>query len=217
MKTKFDLKYVLIIILFLSVCVVSWNSYFKVYLYKDTVSIHGFPRTIGNWTSEEVELSKTEYAVLETKNAFIRHYHLPSGENVNFFVVYSQRNRKVSHPPEICYTGGGTMAISKKTQSIHIATKDDPKGIDLPFNNLVMDGLGMQQSLMYWFKVGDEFTASYWKQQMLIAFKTLMGKPSSSALIRISTVVKNNDIAGAEKTLREFAGLITPYLRTYLP
>jgi len=70
---------------------------------------------------------------------------------------------------------------------------------------------------MYWFKVGDEFTASYGRQQILIALKSLMGKPSSSALIRISTVIKDSDVDSAEKLLQDFAKLIIPHLEKYLP
>ena len=74
-----------------------------------------------------------------------------------------------------------------------------------------------QHVAVYWFKIGDTYTASYWKQQVKIALNFFMGKNSSSALIRISTSIKNNDEAQADQNVQEFAKLIVPSLLEHLP
>ena len=69
----------------------------------------------------------------------------------------------------------------------------------------------------YWFKVVDSFTASYWKQQGLIAMKTLSGKPASSALIRVSSTIKGKDEAMSIADMKEFSRLIIPHIQKYMP
>jgi len=46
-----NIKYILILALLGVACAVSWNVYFKVYTQTDTVSIHSFPKQIGQWKS----------------------------------------------------------------------------------------------------------------------------------------------------------------------
>lgn len=212
-KKTFSIKYVVIILLFIVSGIISWKNYFSVYTGHDSVDIKLFPKTINGWTSEDIEITEKEFEILETKNAFIREYTSPTGQNVMLYIIYSEKNRKVSHPPEICYRGSGLSVISKTPDKIKIARQNK----ELEVFNLLFEKFDEHHVIFYWFKVGDTFTRSYWKQQMLIAVKTLMGKPASSALIRLSTVVENNDIKVSEADIKEFAQLILPYFKQYIP
>ena len=84
-------------------------------------------------------------------------------------------------------------------------------------NRLSLAKGNAKEIAFYWFKVGDTFTPNYWKQQALIALKTLFGKPASSALIRLSADVFKNDEASAAKRIKEFANLAIPEMFKYLP
>ena len=190
---------------------VSWNFYFKEYNAKDTVDIHVFPKTIGEWDSEELLITEKEYAILETRNAFVRNYLTKSGKEVLLYIIYSENNRKVSHPPEVCYTGGGVSILEKNSRSV--GSEDGQFDV---VQMHMQDG-PHEQFVYYWFKVGDSFTPSYWQQQMLIAWKTLIGKPSSSAMIRVSTFVENGKRNEAIAKVEEFIQVIQPHLPKYLP
>jgi len=100
MKTN-NYSYWFILILFLAVGTFSWRIYFKSYVQSDNLSIHHFPKVIGDWNSEDLPISDDEKALLETDNVFVRRYANSNDEEVFLFIVYSQNNRKVSHPPEI--------------------------------------------------------------------------------------------------------------------
>ena len=84
-------------------------------------------------------------------------------------------------------------------------------------NNLTLSLRGERYLSFYWFKVGDSFTSNYWKQQILIAIKTLLGKSPSSALIRVSGNKFTGDPAESKQTLTNFVKLIIPQIRIYLP
>lgn len=213
MKINVNKSFFFVTALLLASSIISWNLYFKDFTQKDTVSIHNFPKDIGPWTSKELTISEDEYAILETHNAFVREYSRLDGTKVYLFIVYSQNNRKVSHPPEVCYTGGGASILEKATDVVSVADQN----LLLEINRVSLETKLEKQLVFYFFKVGNSYTANYWKQQLLIAVKTLFGRPSSSALIRVSIPVADNEIATASSKAKDFIGLIVPLLSRYLP
>jgi len=212
MKTN-NFSYWFILVLFLAAGTLSWRVYFKSYVQSDNLSIHHFPKVIGNWVSEDLPISDDEKALLETDNVFVRRYTNSTDEEVFLFIVYSENNRKVSHPPEICYTGGGATILSSVSDSI----PSDSQDLSIDVRRLKIERGRIIQIFAYWFKVGDSFTSSYWRQQGLIALKSLLGQPASSALIRISSTVKNDNDADATLRIKKFGKLIIPHLKFYLP
>ncbi len=207
-------KNVLIIIVIIVISIfVSWSSFWGQYGQRDTVNIHYFPRQLGGWTSREMHISENDYEILETKNAFSRIYQSPQGEKIMLFIVYSQYNRKVSHPPEICYTGSGVTILNKTGMDFNLG----PKAGHLGVARLTGQEGRAKIMIYYWFKVGSSFTPNYWKQQIMIALGSLLGRPVSSAMVRLSVVVDPRDPAKADRTALKFTELITPHLNQYLP
>ncbi len=192
----------------------SFNLYFKTAYQEDTVSIDTFPRTIGTWISQDLPISKEDLSILETKNAFVRRYtNTVGGGEVYLFLVYSQHNRKVAHPPEICYLGSGVSII----ENVHDPITVDYKNLTIPTNRLKLLRKKFEHIAFYWFKVGDKLTSNYLEQQLLIAFNALLGQKKGSALIRISADVNSADQGEAIRNIKSFANLITPSLFRHLP
>ena len=208
-----DKKFIFIIILLILASIFSWRFNFKQYVQEDTVSIHSFPKEINGWKSQELEITDDEYAILETRNAFVRKYSSASGQEITLFIIYSQSNRKVSHPPEICYTGGGNTVVSKEIRDIR---NTDGKML-IKANKLYLESSSVNQISFYWFKVGSKFTSNYWKQQFLIALNNILGKQVSSALIRVSSVIDEGDAVKSEKDVIDFSRLIISDLFKHLP
>jgi len=205
--------YWLTVVIFAVSIIVSWNFYFKKYSQADTINIHEFPYAIGEWQGADLKISEEEYAILETRNAFARKYVDPQGNNVYLLIVYSQNNRKVSHPPEICYTGSGVDILANHLAVIHLADQN----LAIQANMLFLEKGEVQQVSYYWFKVGGAYTANYWRQQFLIAVNTLLGRPASSALIRVAANVGEGGMEAARARTERFVGQISPHLKTYLP
>lgn len=212
-KNQIERSSVVLLAAFLVAGLVSWTLFFKQYHQRDTVNVHLFPNTIGQWTATELPITDTEYAILETRNAFVRQYKHPDGREVLLFIVYSQNNRKVSHPPEICYTGSGATILNRKRVSMNVASQSLP----LQANQLTVELGDTSQLSYYWFKVGDTFTPDYWRQQFLIAIKSLIGKPASSALIRVSANAEAGKPEEAAKVVGEFTSEAFLLLLKYLP
>ncbi len=208
-----DKNFGIIVCLLLISGIISWVLYFKEYTQVDTVDITKFPKSISGWTAEDLPISKEEYDILETHNVVARRYKNIQNEPIYLLIVYSQHNRKISHPPEVCYTGGGVTILENVKDKIPVSAG---KNI-ISANRLLLELRGTKQFSYYWFKVGDSFTANYWNQQALIAVKTLFGQPHSSALIRISSDISKNDEKGAIDRIKYFTNLILNDLNRYLP
>ncbi len=190
---------------------VAWSMFAQDHEETDAVNVHSFPTTIGAWQSEEIPISESDYAILETRNAFVRVYRNPQGEEVMLYIIYSQTNRRVAHPPEICYSGGGATIISKFPEKI----TDAPRPVTA--NRLLIDYPSYQQVMYYWFKIGTTFTPSYWMSQGLIAYKNLTRQPSSSALIRLTSTVAGDNPDASARVIRDFARELLPVLPEFLP
>ena len=194
--------------------VISWFLFFKQAVEKDTIDINHFPKMIGTWDSVDLRITKDEFAILETKNAFVRLYtNSVDKTKIYLYLVYSQTNRKVAHPPEICYTGSGLTII----EDVHDTIPVQYKNLTIQTNRLRMTKGNLTQIAYYWFKVGDRFTSNYWKQQVLIVFYTLVGRHPSSALVRVSADVVGNDVNKTVMNIKSFIDLIAPKLFLYLP
>jgi EpsI family protein len=199
-----------IAVLILVICaIVGFNSYLPArFASPGKIKVSDFPMTIGEWSATEIPLSDRDYEILETKNLFVREYKNRKGESVYLYLIYSEDNRKASHPPEVCYLGSGITITDKS--SIRISDS-------LIVNRLILEKSKVRQLVIYWFKAGSLYTDKYLKQQIKIVLNRIFGKPTSSALIRISTDIKNNDPDAALALVKSFFTKIAPLLETYLP
>ncbi len=207
-------RYFVLISLILACGLFGWSRYFRTYNDREAVILHDFPKEIGPWEARDLPISEREYEILETRNVFIREYtNRHNGKKVFLFIVYSGENRKVSHPPEICYTGGGATILKNTKESIDLAGSDK----SITANNLELTLGEEKQFSFYWFKAGrDRFTSNYWKQQGLLALNALTGRSTSSALIRVSSEMGNNEEETLQ-TIRSFIQKIVPFLYEFLP
>lgn len=204
---------IFIIFLLIITMVLSWGFYFYTFQNHDIVDIKNFPLTIEDWTYQNLPINKTDLAELETNKVFLRQYTNKANKSVYLYVAYSQSNQNASNPPEVVYLNPNISIVDKGKKNIIIASSS----ITFKVNWLLLDNNENQQMAYYWFKVGDVYTHSYWKEQVLAAFNNLSGKKTGNALIRISTDIVNGHQEEAIKLLNEFACLIVPELYKHLP
>jgi EpsI family protein len=168
------------------------------------------PNVIGGWMGQEVHIDDFVTQILETNDVMQRNYSNPLFDNrpVQLAVVFSPSNRKVAHPPEVCYTGGGWEVMDKRM----VSRDGIPEMVRLSLH------LGRRQDLVYYcFKAGEDFTASYYRQQFNIVRNMVRREAASSALVRISTIVHESEsVETADRRLAEFARLAMPILEQVL-
>ncbi|MFH1282035.1 MAG: exosortase C-terminal domain/associated protein EpsI, partial [bacterium] len=156
----------------------------------------------------DIPIPENDYAILETRNLFVREYKNKQGQFVYLYLIYSEDNRKVSHPPEICLLGSGMTIVEK-----------NPIQLTSPIKamKLIVEKEKIPQMYIYWFKAGNVYTDNYIKQQMKIVIDRMLGKRTAGAMIRISTDLKTNDKEEAFNLLKSFSNEISPLLAKYIP
>lgn len=201
--------FVVVILILLIASIVSITSYFPSKSgSKKEIQMADFPREVGEWISEDIPLSKLDYAILETDNLIMRNYKNLKVDIINLYIIYSQDNRKVGHPPEICLQGAGATVINKSAINITNSIKA---------TELIIENNASKELVVYWYKVGKINTNSYLKQQLRQVIDKIMGKNSPIALIRVLTVIKNNDSEAALDKVKAFCRVIEPLLNKYVP
>ena len=96
----------------------------------DSLDIRIFPYVVGEWQGKELQVTEKEYDILETRNLISREYISSSDEKVYLFIIYSETNRGVFHPPEVCMMGGGVKIVDKRSEKI------DARGYRFSVNKL---------------------------------------------------------------------------------
>lgn len=170
--------------------------------------VSDFPQKIGGWSSTDVKVSDDVYRILETRNLFVREYKNAKGDSVFLYIVYSEDNRKVSHPPEVCLMGSGMSIVDKSSI---------PVSDSITANKLLVETANSRELVVYWFKAGSLNTDKYLKQQFKIVLGRLLGKRTSGALIRLSADIKNDNRQKTLNLLKSFISQIEPLLSKYVP
>ena len=135
-------------------------------------SLFGYPR----------ELDDNTLTILETRDYFYRQYVGGGTAPVDFCVIFSQDNRKGTHPPDLCMQGSGDGILSKGDLTIDGVEGRGP----VQCRELIVQAGARRQYVLYTYKCGREYTSSFWRQQWAILTNGLLKRDSSGALIRVS-------------------------------
>src|SRR4030043_2147656 len=152
--------FVIVVLVLVAVSVIGMISYLPTrFDITSKIKVSDFPMEIGEWKATDMPLSERDYEILETRNLFIRDYKNKKGDSVYLYVIYSEDNRKVSHPPEVCLMGSGVNILDKSL----IDVTDD-----INANKLIVEKGDSRQLVVYWFKAGKLYTDKYIKQQLKV-------------------------------------------------
>jgi len=166
------------------------------------------------WRGYDHTLDDRTLAVLETRDYLYRRYIPTAGgaAPMELTIVFSEDNRKGTHPPDLCIEGTGQDIIAMRD----VVVSDVPGRGDLPCRELTVQSGDNRQYLLYTYKCGSDYTASFWRQQFVIFLNGLLRRNAAGALIRVSTPLEG-DGDDAPQRLRELLRLAVPYLDKNLP
>jgi EpsI family protein len=140
---------------------------------------------------------------LETNSILMRYYVSTTGWPVQLTIVHAEKTRRSLHFPEVCFTGQGWETTAKSSV---------PVGVLFMGQGLVVQKDDAREAVLYWFKTGDHFTASYFANTAVWSRDRLFGRNPSSMLIRLSTPITNQGEAKAFQVLSDFASGLAPIL-----
>jgi len=188
-----------VVVMLVVASVLSLQLFFRERTMHDVVDIRKFPAKLGVWTGKDHLLTEKEYDILETRNLFTREYSDRSGRKIFLFIIYSETNRSVFHPPEVCMVGSGFNIVNKERAEVVSPSRK------FYVNKLNTQKGDFKELVLYSYKAGDLYTDNFYLQQAYLAFHQVLGRRVPGATIRVSM-----PIIGDEKktlaTLRQFLG-----------
>lgn len=169
-------------------------------------ALRAIPTEIGPWHMvDERGPTEKEKEILETEAIVTRTYSRGEPLQCDLSVVFARDNRRVAHPPEICYKGSGWLVEQRRVETFDIG------GQPFRANRLLLLHGTSRLIVLYWYKAGQVCTDSYLKMQGHIILSHFSRRGSSSALCRVSamSLAPDRDTAVFE-TLRGFAQRAIP-------
>lgn len=179
--------YIAIIIMLLASSFFAINLFFQQRGSHDKLGISVFPQEIDGWKGRDIKLTEKEYDILETRNLVLREYTNSSGQKISLFIIYSETNRSVFHPPEVCLIGSGIDIVDKKDEAMKIG-----KSAFLT-NKLYLEKGREKELVLYCYKAGKLYTNSYYFQQTYLMLHQIFGRRTPGATIRVSMAVSRDE------------------------
>jgi len=201
-------KYYAIILMLLFTAI--WSVFWYMSVPSDTnVFKNRIPLDIGSWHGEDLPISKDTLEILETKNAIFRRY-TSGGVSVTLWVVYAGENRKAIHPMEVCYKASGWDIGTRAPHLIEISHNGKYK--KLPCVKLMAMSKKDKGLVLYFYKTGNRFTDSYYRQQLNVILEQAMLRQSESALFGITAEGKLADDPKAVLIIEDFIKELFQYI-----
>ena len=162
-------------------------------------------------TGYRQELDENTLTILETRDYAYSRYAGAGVAPVDVCVIFSEDNRKGTHPPDLCLQGSGEGIVAKGEVLLdHVPGR----GV-LPCREIVVQNAFQGTYFLYTYKCGDSYTGSFWGQQYAIFVNGLLGRNAGGALVRISTPVETS-LDEARRWSAQFMRQTIPYLDSRL-
>ncbi len=179
--------YIALIALLLAAGFFSLNLFFMERSSHDKVNVTKFPHVIDGWKGKDLDMTEREYDILETRNLIFREYINPAKENIYLFVIYSETNRSVFHPPEVCMMGSGVTIVDKQPEKI------DLRNGSFFTNKLNVEKKEYKELVLYCYKAGNLYTDNFYLQQIYLALHQLFGRNVPGATVRVSMQLRGDE------------------------
>ena len=148
---------------------------------------------------------------LQTRAYVSRNYLDGRGTPVDLCVMFSDDDRKGTHPPDVCLEGGGSRINFKDERWTKL---DDKTTLDL--HEIVAESAQQKTYVTYFYKCGSSYTGSFYTQQAKIVWDGLTGRNADGALVRYTTPLLNNDLDAARQRVDALIRCTFPLIRDKL-
>jgi EpsI family protein len=149
--------------------------------------MRSFPQQIGDWKGKDLTVTEDEYQILETRNLIVREYTNSSGQKIGLFIIYSETNRSVFHPPEVCFLGSGIKIADKSVEQINAGK------LNFSANKMYAEKNNFRELVLYCYSADKFYTANFYLQQAIFTWNQLFAKNRGGATIRVSMAMGKNE------------------------
>lgn len=171
-----------------------------------------FPESFNGWVGTDVAVDEREREFLPDDTLFVKkYYQKPGVGGVYLVIVFSGKDRRSIHRPEVCYPSQGWSIVDKSIFPVavdHSIETLNTARLDITFGKKMYSH---SEIVLYWFMGNKRITASHWKRVLLMAFdRCFRAQNFRWAFIRIST---NTTQKNQEETL----SLLSSFIQDLFP
>lgn len=178
-------------------------------------NLEEFPLKIGNWQGvDQGRFPDEVMKVLRASDYTSRNYKRPDGAKLDFYIGYyrQQRAGESMHSPRNCLPGSGYEILEAKRVILDVPESHRKFEV----NHFIVENDTSKQFVLYWYDThGREFASEY-EGKAILVWEGLKTGRTDGALIRVMMPIYGS-ATQAEQTSTEFARLVYPYLKEYLP
>jgi EpsI family protein len=138
----------------------------------------------------------------------------PNGEFANIFVAWFQSQRAGTsqpHSPQVCLPAAGW--VPESTGTIDIATSAGT----ITVNRYVIASGQQREVVLYWYQTPRRVVAGEWAAKFWLMSDALRDRRTDTSLVRVTTWVRDSDVAAATRTATELSQRLYPLLRETFP
>lgn len=180
---KNTIGFVALVVMLIGAATVSLGLFTREMKAHDKLDVHTFPMTVGEWKGTELSITEKEYDILETRNLISREYTNRAGGKLYLLIIYSETNRSVFHPPEVCMIGSGLCITDKQVDNFDVGNKT------FTTNKLFAEKGKFREVILNSYKAGNIYTSNFYLQQSRLALSQIFSRSVPGATLRVSMTV----------------------------
>ena len=161
------------------------------------VRLNELPMTLGPWEGRTEALTRADlvHAVLETSAVLSRTYVTRDGrgDRIDLLITYFERGHRGFHPPEVSFVASGHTIV--RADRVGIPLTEDANGPRLDANRFVGTTPTGEVLFLYWFGIGDDVMASYYRASVVRLWDAMRRRPRPASMVRLALPVVGGDLA----------------------
>jgi exosortase D (VPLPA-CTERM-specific) len=173
-------------------------------------SFDHFPMALGPWQGQPTQIEPAMVEATKSDAQLSADYKHAGHDLVNLWITYYETQKKAGgfvHSPKGCFTANGWKIMESREIQI---------GPGLPVNCMLVDQMGTQMLVFYWFMQRGRWLASEYANKLSMGYDGLMHRRTDGALIRLITPA-GAGIESARQRLSAFADFLIPVLPQFIP
>ncbi len=179
-------------------------------------NLENLPMVIDGYKAVEDFFAQAVYDELNADWHVYRHYRKPDINQVDLYIGYygTAKGGRTPHNPYGCLPGAGWGVV--KTNRITIQVPYHKNGVDV---NYVLAQKGeMFETVLHWYQsAGTKVLDSGFQQNIQRFLGRVLQNKNDGAFVRVSTLVAESEITGANKQIKKFAEDVLNLLPEYWP
>ncbi len=145
-----------------------------------------------------------------------RQFRSPQGDLVSLYIGFYYSSDKVgaAHDPLVCFQGQGWQVSDRRQDQLQVP--NDAAHEQINYSNMLATNQDHQEYVFFWFQAFDSSTATTLQQKLKTFANKLAGKGTANAFVRVTTTVRDSDVAAAKNRAQTFAQDFYPSFYHYV-